>query len=122
MTCIPPYSPWYARGHPNKGLTVDPEPAKQPQNEASGRTQVMGRVVGTIGAGSAEEPIRYASTAAAADLPSAIAHTISDWPRPMSPATNTPGTEVANEPSLATLPRASMITPRSSSSPAGPPR
>ena len=33
------------------------------------------------------------STAAAAGGPSAIAHTISDWPRPMSPAANTPGTE-----------------------------
>src|SRR5215470_11598554 len=77
------------------------------------RAQVMGRVVGAMGAGSAEEPIRYASAAAAADLPSAIAHTISDWPRPISPATNTPGTEVANEPSLATFPRASMVTPTS---------
>jgi hypothetical protein len=32
---------------------------------------------------------------AAALRPSAIAHTISDWPRPMSPATNTPGTDVS---------------------------
>ena len=35
-----------------------------------------------------------ASTAAAAARPSAIAHTISDCPRPMSPATKTPGTVV----------------------------
>jgi hypothetical protein len=33
-----------------------------------------------------------ASTPLAADRPSAIAHTISDWPRPASPATKTPGT------------------------------
>ena len=41
------------------------------------------------------EPVRYSSTPAAAARPSAIAHTISDWPRPQSPATNTPSTEEA---------------------------
>ena len=51
-----------------------------------------GRAVGGIGAGRVVEPIRWASTAAAAARPSAIAQTISDWPRPASPATNTPGT------------------------------
>ncbi len=51
-----------------------------------------GRAVGGIGAGSVVEPIRWASTAAAAARPSAMAQTISDWPRPASPATNTPGT------------------------------
>ena len=51
-----------------------------------------GRAVGGIGAGRVVEPIRWASTAAAAARPSAIAQTIRDWPRPASPATNTPGT------------------------------
>src|SRR5262249_38388583 len=45
-----------------------------------------------IGAGSDELPIRYASTPRAQLRPSAIAQTISDWPRCMSPAANTPGT------------------------------
>ena len=52
-----------------------------------------GRSVGLIGAGRVVEPVRYASTAAAAARPSAIAQTISDCPRPASPATKTPGTE-----------------------------
>ena len=42
-----------------------------------------------------------------------MAHTIRLWPRPMSPATNTPGTLVMNAASRATLPRASKATPRS---------
>ena len=52
-----------------------------------------GRSVGGIGTGRLVEPVRYSSTAAAAARPSAIAHTISDWPRPASPATKTPSTE-----------------------------
>src|SRR6185312_10546963 len=44
-----------------------------------------------MGAGSTLGPARYSSAAAAAARPSAMAHTISDCPRPMSPATNTPG-------------------------------
>ena len=44
--------------------------------------------------GSSDEPIRNSSTARAHWRPSRIAHTTSDWPRRMSPATNTFGTEV----------------------------
>ena len=46
-------------------------------------------------------------TAAAQARPSAMAQTISDWPRPMSPHTNTPSTLVRQSSSRATLPRAS---------------
>lgn len=44
--------------------------------------------------GSTDEPIRNSSTARAAWRPSRIAHTTSDWPRRMSPAVNTFGTDV----------------------------
>jgi AcrR family transcriptional regulator len=59
--------------------------------------QTSGRAVGGIGAGSSRHGSERScwSTAAAALRPSAIAQTISDWPRPMSPATNTPGTDVS---------------------------
>ena len=46
------------------------------------------------GAGNAEAPLRKRSMAAAAERPSAMAQTISDCPRCMSPAVNTPGTLV----------------------------
>ena len=59
----------------------------------------------------AGRPVRYSSTAAAAARPSAIAHTISDWPRPASPATKTPSALVAYDASRATLPRSSRSTP-----------
>ena len=49
---------------------------------------------GSTGAGRAPAPPRYAWIAAAAERPSAIAHTISDAPRCMSPATKTPGASV----------------------------
>ena len=42
-------------------------------------------------------PIRLSSTALAASLPSRIAHTTSDCPRCISPAVNTPGSEVSYE-------------------------
>ena len=45
---------------------------------------------GTIGAGSAVSPMRKRSTAAAAERPSAMAHTMRLWPRVMSPQTKTP--------------------------------
>ena len=51
-------------------------------------------------------PIRYRFTAVAQLRPSAIAQTMRDWPRPMSPATNTPSTFVDQFRSLATAPRA----------------
>ncbi len=44
--------------------------------------------------GSVDDPIRNSSTARAAWRPSRIAHTTSDWPRRMSPAANTLGTDV----------------------------
>lgn len=44
--------------------------------------------------GSSLEPIRNLSTPTAASRPSQIAHTISDWPRRVSPAAKTPGTLV----------------------------
>ena len=53
-----------------------------------------GRAVGGMGDGRVVEPVRYVSTAAAAERPSAIAQTISDCPRPASPATKTPGSDV----------------------------
>ena len=43
----------------------------------------------TINAGSVVVPIRNLSTACAAERPSRIAHTTSDWPRRISPAVNT---------------------------------
>src|SRR5258708_34182901 len=70
-----------------------------------------GTAAGLTAAGSDDSPHRWASTAAAADRPSAMAQTISDCPRPISPATNTPGTEAANPLFLATLPRLSKATP-----------
>ena len=44
--------------------------------------------------GSSENPMRNSSTERAHCRPSRIAHTTSDWPRRMSPAANTFGTEV----------------------------
>ncbi len=67
-------------------------PRLPPGGRAPPDQTTSGRAVGGMGAGRVVEPIRCASTAAAAARPSAIAQTISDWPRPASPATNTPGT------------------------------
>src|SRR3989304_4908401 len=47
----------------------------------------------------------------AASRPSAIAQTMSDWPRVMSPAVNTPGTLVILVSSALTLPRSVNSTP-----------
>src|SRR4029453_13514355 len=55
------------------------------------------------GAGSCDSPIKCSSMARAALRPSAIAHTMSDWPRCMSPAANTPGTLVIHRASRATF-------------------
>ena len=52
---------------------------------------VIWRTEAASGLGRFVEPIRNSSIDAAAARPSAIAHTINDWPRPASPATNTPG-------------------------------
>ncbi len=59
------------------------------------RHTTSGRAVGGMGAGRFVEPIRCSSMAAAAARPSAMAQTISDCPRPASPATNTSRAEVA---------------------------
>src|SRR6201999_2823880 len=66
--------------------------------------QTSGRAVGAIATGKAgrSSARRYWSTPAAALRPSAIAQTIRDWPRPMSPAAETPGTDVWEDASLAT--------------------
>jgi hypothetical protein len=45
--------------------------------------------------GNSEVPMRNSSTALAHWRPSRIAHTTSDWPRRVSPAAKTFGTEVA---------------------------
>ena len=62
-------------------------------------------------------PIRNRSTPRAALRPSAIAQTMSDWPRCMSPAVNTPGTLVIQLASRHTLPRSVSLTPKFSSRP-----
>ena len=64
------------------------------------------------GAGKSDVPIRKRSTPRAALRPSAIAHTMSDWPRCMSPAANTPGTLVIQFASRHTLPRSVSLTPK----------
>ena len=97
--------------------TKVPESSPVPFNEQQ-RGQSQGQSLGTVprdsplpgrpegrplhrvsgqctGAGSSELPIRYASTPRAQLRPSAIAHTMSDWPRCMSPAVNTPSTLVS---------------------------
>src|SRR5262245_14203646 len=65
------------------------------------------------GAGSDEWPIRYASTPRAQLRPSAIAQTINDWPRCMSPAAKTPGTFVIQSALRATVPRSVSAIPSS---------
>ena len=59
------------------------------------RQTIRERSVGRIGAGRALAPVRKRSTPRAAERPSAMAQTMSDWPRPASPATKTPATLVA---------------------------
>ena len=63
---------------------------------AATRLQSWGRAVGRIGDGSWVSPISHASTPAAHERPSAIAHTMRLWPRPMSPHANTPSSVVMN--------------------------
>src|SRR4029079_6512432 len=78
---------------------------------ASEAQTTNGRAVGGIGLGRLVAPVRYSSPAAAAARPSAIAQTISDWPRPASPAPKTPSTLEAYDASRATLPPASGPAP-----------
>ena len=98
-----------AREAPRPGRAAGPSWRRSAQ-------ATSGRSVGSIGRGRTSRPVRYASTPAAAERPSEIAHTISDCPRPMSPAVNTPGTLVMKLWSRATLPRGSSSTPSPSSS------
>ena len=58
---------------------------------ARSRLSASATASGAMGAGSRVSPIRNSSTAAAHERPSAIAHTMRLWPRPMSPQTNTFG-------------------------------
>src|SRR5438105_3345061 len=71
------------------------------------------------GAGNDELPMRYASTPRAQLRPSAIAQTMSDWPRCMSPAAKTPGTFVIQFALRATVPRAVSAMPRPWTTPFG---
>ncbi len=86
-----------ARGRPEGGddlrATHGPQPTRKRLQDAGGQTS-SGRAVAGIGDGRLVAPIRNESTLAAAARPSAMAQTISDCPRPASPATNTPGTSV----------------------------
>src|ERR1035437_4524787 len=85
---------------------------------AVGTHTLSGESVAFTGRGSAENPpIRKASTPAAAERPSAMAHTISDWPRPASPATKTPGTDVMKALSRLMFERSSSSTPSCSTTP-----
>ena len=65
-----------------RGWVVDP-----PARTRSGQVeQLARRAVGGIGVGRLVEPTSQRSTADAAERPSAMAQTMSDWPRPASPA------------------------------------
>ena len=67
----------------------------QPENVVPAAAGTRACVATTmIQRGSTDDPIRNSSTARAHWRPSRIAHTTSDWPRRMSPAANTFGTEV----------------------------
>ena len=70
------------------------DPADSSRDPRGRRQARSCRAVGGIGAGRLVEPTSQRSTADAAERPSAIAHTMSDWPRPASPAAKTPGTLV----------------------------
>jgi hypothetical protein len=65
---------------------------------------VIGLDVGSMGEGKFVSPIKYLSTAAAVERPSAIAQTINDCPLPASPQTNTPSAFVAKFSSRAIFP------------------
>ncbi len=85
---------------PGTSWTTTPAPpsdqAQLPRSTAQlgCSAQFSGRADGGIGRGRAVWPMSAASTAAAHARPSAMAHTIRLWPRPMSPQTQTPSTEV----------------------------
>ena len=104
------------RLQPDPGVRLSPEvtcvenvaqafrPARARVGRAEARRHLGGPVVNDdqrnwipgqdTGAGSVDSPIRYRSTPRAALRPSAIAQTISDCPRCMSPVAKTPGTLV----------------------------
>jgi hypothetical protein len=74
-----------ARNQPGRSGESSPSVQRRAQT-------VSGRALGGIAVGNVVLPDSQVSTPAAQDRPSAIAQTISDCPRPASPATNTPGT------------------------------
>jgi hypothetical protein len=81
--------------HNDEGACGHTSTGAFPLRETGLSTQRCASIVGVMGAGSAVSPSRNLSTAAAAARPSAMAQTIKDWPRPISPATKTPGMLVA---------------------------
>ena len=100
-----------ARSDPSRAESPPPDVCSPgtatPWGPSIGSTRVqrapIGAASGVSGAGRSVSPISQRSTAAAHDRPSAIAHTIRLWPRPMSPQTNTPSTLVCQ--SLVRAPR-----------------
>ena len=81
------------RSRNRSNATPRPPRADRPSSAASA-IGFAGQVAASRQRGSVVDPIRNLSTACAAWRPSRIAHTTSDWPRRMSPAANTFGTEV----------------------------
>src|SRR6185369_5655882 len=98
----------------NPILAGEADPTNRAQRTA--RATVSGR----IGVGSVDDPDKYASTAAAAARPSAMAHTINDCPRPASPATNTPSAVDFQPASRTARPRESTSTPSECRKPPSP--
>lgn len=75
-------------GHDGSGAgsgAILPEPARARRPGPPAGAYLRGRML---------SPVRWMSMAWAAWRPSRMAHTISDWPRRMSPAANTCGSEV----------------------------
>ena len=87
---------WRAGGRPSlRGRMGEDTAAPRGARPEAAATPPAAARSARSGGAAVDAPARsQASTPAAAARPSAIAHTISDWPRPASPATNTPGTEV----------------------------
>ena len=84
----PDSAPFTAGGSPGWGCVAI-------AGSRTARQTIIWRAVGGMGRGSLVDPERYASTPAAQALPSAMAQTINDWPRPASPQAKTPSTSVA---------------------------
>ena len=82
-----------AAGRPSRAPASSGRKAAE-YGDAAGGCQFAARPGGWFHRGSLLEPIRNSSIARAHCRPSRIAQTTSDWPRRMSPAANTFGTEV----------------------------